>query len=186
MGLSILQASNMSTEQPLPNVSAPPKKKPVFLIRYFTIAYGILWLIAAVFLSGQYNWYWKHVISLAVFYTVMGACMILMFLWLYTLNRKGWALLMLNFTYNVVSLIHSLITIYTQKVGFFKSQDSEGKWFGLFLCGLVFYFFNRKNVLTTFQISRRFQFWVLAISLVAVVTYIYLNRDGMNWNYYYG
>jgi hypothetical protein len=165
----------MSTQQSSTNVSATPKKKPVFLIRYFTIAYGILWIIPAIYLSGAFVWYW---------YTIMGLCLLLMFFWLYRLNKKGWALLMLNFTYYAVSLTYWMAPTFSEKPLVFDRHVDFEHLFVVFLCGLVFYFFNRKNVLSTFQVSRRFQIWTLVISLVTVIIYIYLDWDEIIRDYY--
>ena len=164
----------------------PAKKTPAWFIRMFVVLYGILWIITAVRFMPLYFYYWKHARGYAVLYTVLAIILLLMLFWLFKLDKKGWALLMLQFCYNVISLLYSFFNTPAQSGIISYRRSPADLLLPLFICGTILYFFNRKDVLKTFQVTPRFQLQVITISAILVIVHIFLNRAGNNWDYFFG
>jgi hypothetical protein len=166
------------------NILFPEKRTPAYFIRFFSVVYFILWLISLVQDFRQYVFYWNYSVGMALFDAITRAAMLLMLFWLYRLNKKGWFLLMLNFTFIVVFAGWSFINLNNLGNRFFPGPDTSGLVVELLISGLVLYFFNRKDVLTTLQISRKFQMQTFLFAAALIITYIILNIEG-NWSYYF-
>lgn len=108
------------------------------------------------------------------------------FVRMFKLDKKGWALLMIHFCYNVISIIYLFFNTPAHNGIISYRRNPTDLLLPLFICGTILYFFNRKDVLNIFQIKPRYQLMVIMISAILAIVHIFLNRAGNNRNYYFG
>jgi hypothetical protein len=148
----------------------PAQRTPAYFIRFFCIGFLLLWLIATIPNLRIFYWLWTDSPGLGFIYTAIEVLTLLMLYWLFKLKKSGWFLLMLYFIFQAASSLYTIITFSPPTFLPELQPDLTAHIFRLLFSVLVFYFFNRKDVLETLQVSRRFQKNSILFCIVFLIT----------------
>jgi hypothetical protein len=169
----------------LHSVLFPAQRTPVYFIRFFCIGFLVFWLYATLSAWRLYYDLWSYMSIGTFIYTALEALTLLMIYWLFKLKKSGWVLLMIYFTFQACSSIYSIINYSEPRFAFGFQPDITVFVFRLFFSGLIFYYFNRKDVLETLQIDKPFQKKIIRYCVVPVVLlFVLFNLPGFDLSYY--
>lgn len=163
----------------------PDKRTPAHFIRYFSIAFLAFHLYSFIPYFSYLILLWYTPLWGFIF-TAIEVLTFLMIYWLFKLDKKGWVLLLFYFTFTTASSIYSLFTWTPPMFGISMHPDISVYIFRFFISGLVFYFFNRKDVLDTLQVTRQFQKKILLACLIPVILFfLAFILSGLDLSYYF-
>jgi hypothetical protein len=109
-----------------------------------------------------------------------------MIYWLFKLKKKGWLMLLIYFAFNTVTSIYGLLFYEPPQFFIDLQPDRTVHVFGIVISGLVFYYFNRKDVLDTLQVSRKFQQNVIFFFIIPIaVIWLILAITDIDLSYYF-
>jgi hypothetical protein len=168
------------------SVVFPAQRTPVYFIRFFAIAFLAIWIYSILPIFTDYSSVWSDSPTWVTFITLIELATLLMIYWLFRLQKKGWVMLLIYFTFSAGSALY-FILIYEPPAFWpnFK-PDNSPHYFRLFISGLVFYYFNRKDVLETLQITRLFQIRLILYCIIPLaVLYLLYAISGFDLSYYF-
>lgn len=175
----------VDADRTLRSIVFPEKRTSTWYIRNFVFVYAIIELISLANNFGDYMGYFKYAKGFAFFIILIDVVVpILMLYFLFRLKKIGWALLVFSFTVKIFLSTYSLITWSPPGFPFFDKPPIATYVFRLVIASMVFYFFNRKDVLQTLKISRRFQIQTITMSVLLVIMYAFLDISGVSLGYY--
>lgn len=165
----------------------PAQRTPAYFIRFFCIGFLVLWLFATLQSWRLYYYLWIDATIWAFIYTAMEVLTLLMIYWLFKLKKSGWVLLLIYFTFQACSSLYTIFDYSEPMFGLGLQQDLTVFYLRLFFSALIFYYFNRKDVLETLQISKPFRKKIyLCCVLPVILLFIIFNLPGFDLSYYIG
>lgn len=162
------------------------KERPPISSGFFSIAFLGTWLYSTLPMFRGYISVWSDSPLWVSFITIVELATLLMIYWLFRLQKKGWVMLLIYFTFSAGAALYFILLYEPPKHWFNYKPDNTPAYFRLFISGLVFYYFNRKDVLDTLQITRQFQKKLaLYCILPLAVLYMLYAISGFDLSYYF-
>jgi hypothetical protein len=168
------------------SVIFPAQRTPAYFIRFFCIGFLVLWLFATIQSWRLYYYLWIDASIWAFIYTALEVITLLMIYWLFKLKKSGWVLLMIYFTFQACSSLYAIFDYHEPMFGISLQPDLTVFIFMIFISGLVFYFFNKKEVLATLKVTTEYQKKIIFFLVIPIaVLYLVFNMVDLNLTYYF-